>query len=881
MVPQLGPFLLENYTEAGPSGSAFGFAAESGSVRLDSPLYFRKERIKMALPSKIEVRGGRVHNLKNIDVDIPLHKFVAVSGLSGSGKSSLAMGILYEEGSRRYLDALSTYMRRRIKQGTQADVTSVKHIPSALALRQRPSVPNERATVGTTTETFNVLRLIFSRLGAPVCPNGHRLAPSLDIAEAAAKSGAEMMRLTCPRCGAKFYAFSAEDFAFNSDGACKNCAGTGKVRQLDDSKLIADENLSLKDGAVASWSLPGRNFMPNVAQHAGVRIDIPFKDLSDKEKDFVLNGPEKKYQMDFLSGTGRVFHDFNALYENAHQAVLRSAKSSKSERAQKRIAEFFTYSTCPVCHGTRLRPELLQQLVNGKNIAQVQQMQLGDLPDFARQTLAHLPAEMQTMASSLIKEFLNNLQPLLDLGLDYLTMARPGNTLSTGELQRIQLARTLRTETTGVLYVLDEPSIGLHPANVTGLIKILHKLVAQGNSLVVVDHNVDIIKAADEIIEIGPGSGEKGGRILAQGSPKAIAQDKDSLIGLYLKGRAKLLARKTAAKINSKQIKFEVNQYFNLHKVRAGIPVNQLTAVTGFSGAGKTSLILNSLVPAIEKAAKGEKLPKQIRQFSSPVHNVVSVDATPIGKSTRSTVATYTSIMDNLRKLFARQPLAQEKHYTPSYFSYNNKQGACPTCGGTGIVTLDIQFLPDMQQVCPTCHGQRYNKNIQQVKWQGSSIVDILNLDINEALPVFKRVPKIRRKLELLKEVGLDYLHLGESTPTLSGGEAQRLKLVTHLSHKQDDTLFVFDEPTIGLHPLDVKVLVGVMQKLIDQGATIITITHDLNLMANADYLLDLGPRGGKNGGQLVAQGRPLELIKDPQSLTVKYLAAYWQKRRN
>lgn len=829
----------------------------------------------MAVPKKIEVRGGRVHNLKNINVDIPLNKFVAISGLSGSGKSSLAMGILYEEGSRRYLDALSTYMRRRIKQGAQADVTSVKHIPSALALRQRPSVPNERATVGTTTETYNVLRLIFSRLGSPVCPNGHHVSPSLEIAEAMSKSGEEMGQITCPTCGAKFYVPSAEEFSFNSDGACQRCGGTGKVRQLDESKLIADPNLSIKDGAVASWNLPGRNFMANVAEHAGVRIDIPYKDLTEKEKDFVLNGPEKKYKMDFLSGTGRVFHNFNALYENAHQAVLRSAESSKSERAQKRLAEFFTYSTCPVCHGTRLRPELLNQLVNGKNIDQVQHMQLGDLPKWSEEVLTNLPESMHTMAKALLNEFINNLQSLLDLGLDYLTMARAGNTLSTGELQRIQLARTLRTETTGVLYVLDEPSIGLHPANVDGLIKVLRKLVAQGNSFVVVDHNVDIIKAADEIIEIGPGSGEAGGEILDQGTPLEIKKNPQSLIAPYLDGKANLMARKVSDKVNSEQITFEVDHYFNLHDIKGGIPVNQITAVTGFSGAGKTSLILDSIVPTIKAQDKGQPLPKQVKEFNSPIHHVVSVDASPIGKSTRSTVATYTSIMDNLRKLFAQQPLAKEKHYTPSCFSYNNKEGACPTCGGTGIVTLDIQFLPDMQQTCPTCHGDRYNQKIQKVKWHDLSIVDVLNLDINEAIPIFKEVPKIERDLLLLKEVGLDYLHLGESTPTLSGGEAQRLKLVTHLSQRQDDTLFVFDEPTIGLHPLDVKVLVHVMQKLLDQGATIITITHDLNLIVNTDYMLDLGPRGGENGGKLVAKGKPLDLVKNPQSLTGKYLADY------
>lgn len=834
--------------------------------------------MSLSLPTKIEVRGGRVHNLKNIDVDIPLHEFVAISGLSGSGKSSLAMGILYEEGSRRYLDALSTYMRRRIKQGNQPDVTSVKHIPSALALRQRPSVPNERATVGTMSETFNVLRLVFSRLGSPVCPNGHRLKPSLDIANVMSKSDEEMGRLTCPVCGVEFYAPGAEQFAFNSDGACTECGGTGKVRQLDESKLIADPNLSIKDGALASWSLPGRNFMPSVAQHAGVRIDIPYKNLTDKEKDFVLNGPEKKYKMDFLSGTGRVFHDFNALYENAHQAVLRSAQTSKSERAQKRIAEFFTYSTCPVCHGSRLKPELLKQLVGKLNINQVSEMPLGDLNKWIEDVMKSLPTSMHKMAKALFTEFKENLQPLLDLGLDYLTMSRNGNTLSTGELQRIQLARTLRTETTGVLYILDEPSIGLHPANVTGLLKVFRKLVEQGNSLVVVDHNVDIIKAADEIIEIGPGSGEQGGRLLDQGSVAEIKTDSQSLIAPYLNGQAQLMARKVADQVNENAISFEVKDYYNLKDVRAKIPLNQLTAVTGFSGAGKTSLILDSLVPAIQKQAKHEKLPKQVVNFDSPIKNVVSVDAAPIGKSTRSTVATYTSIMDNLRKLFAQQPLAKEKHYTPSYFSYNNKQGACPTCGGTGIVTLDIQFLPDMQQTCPTCHGDRFNKEVQQVKWQGMSIVDVLNLDIDEALPIFKDVPKIERELKLLKEVGLDYLHLGESTPTLSGGEAQRLKLVTHLSHKQEDTLFVFDEPTIGLHPLDVKILVEVMQKLIQKGATIITITHDLNLMVNADNLLDLGPRGGNKGGKIVASGRPSDLVKKPESLTVQYLADYWNE---
>ncbi len=830
-----------------------------------------------SLPQQIEVRGAQVHNLKNIDVDIPLHQFVAISGLSGSGKSSLAMGILYEEGSRRYLEALSTYTRRRIKLGSQADVKSVKHIPSALALKQRPSIPSERATVGTMSEIFNVIRLIFSRLGSPVCPNGHRLKPSLKIAMAMSESGQQMGQLTCPVCGAKFTAFSAEDFAFNSDGACPTCHGTGKVRQLDESKLIGDPNLTLAEGAVASWHLPGRNFMPSVAQQAGVRIDVPYKDLSAKEKEFVINGPRKKYKMDFRSGTGRVFHDFNALYENAKEAVYESARTSKSARAQERIASFFHYSTCPTCHGTRLRPELLTQLAGGLNIAQVSDLTLGELRAWKKKVQAELPANMAKMASSLFAEFDDNLNPLLELGLDYLTISRNGNTLSTGELQRIQLARTLRTQTTGILYVLDEPSIGLHPDNVSGLLNVFHQLVAQGNSLVVVDHNVDIIKAADWVIEIGPGSGEKGGRVINQGTPAQLAADTDSKIGPYLNGTAKLMARQPQQPADQ-QIQFEVAHYNNIDDVKASLPVHALSAVTGFSGAGKTSLILDSLIPAIKAQNEGNGLPKQVQSLHCPLKRVVSVDASPIGKTMRSTVATYTSIMTNLRKLFAAQPLAKEKHYTSSYFSYNNKQGACPNCGGSGVVTLDIQFLPDMQQVCPVCQGDRYNQDVQAIKWHGYSIVDLLKLDIKQALPVFKDAPKIERELQLLDEVGLSYLHLGESTPNLSGGEAQRLKLVKHLNHQQKTTLFVFDEPTIGLHPLDVKTLLRVMQRLLDRGATIVTITHDLNLVVNADYLIDMGPRGGSAGGRIVAAGQPLNLIQHPTSLTTEYLADYWSR---
>ncbi|MFD1670796.1 excinuclease ABC subunit UvrA [Agrilactobacillus yilanensis] len=827
----------------------------------------------------IEVRGGNVNNLKNIDIDIPLNKFVAISGPSGSGKSSLAMGILYAEGSRRYLDALSTYTRRRIGQAKKSQVQSVKHIPSALALRQRPSTPSVRSTVGSMTEIYNIVRLIFSRLGSVVCPNGHRLEPTLDIAQAMELSGDAMGRITCPTCHVQFMAKSAEDFAFNSAGACPKCDGLGVVRQLDPDKLIGDVSQTLREGVVQSWHLPGRNFMPAVAESIGVRIDVPYKDLTSEEKNIVLHGEKKLYPFDFHASTGRVFHTKGTLYENAYEAVYEALKSAKSERSIAKINQFFHFSTCPTCHGTRLNPDLLTQLVAGKNIAEVARLQLNQLLPWTDATLAALPQNMHTLATMLFTELKDNLQPLLELGLDYLSLDRDGASLSTGELQRIQLARTLRTETTGVLYVLDEPSIGLHPDNIKGLLQIFRALIAQGNSLVVVDHDVDIIAAADWVIEIGPGSGDKGGTVIAQDTPSNLTHNPHSLIGPFIAGKAKILQPKHPAKHPThQQTTIEVKDYFNLTDLNVQFPDNQVTAVTGFSGAGKTSLILDSLVPGIQALKAKQKLPHQITQLTTDLTDVVSVDAAPIGKNARSTIATYTSIMDNLRRLFAAQPEAKAQNYGIQHFSYNNKEGACPNCGGVGTITLDIQYLPDMSVTCPVCHGTRYKPEIQAIHWQNNSIVDLLDLSVKAALPVFESQPKIYNQLKRLDEVGLGYLHLGESTPTLSGGEAQRLKLVKHLNKQQQNTLFVFDEPSIGLHPLDIQVLLKIIDKLRLKGGTILIITHDLDLMLNADYLVDLGPKGGAAGGQLMAAGQPLALVQAPNSLTLTYLADYWQK---
>ena len=829
-------------------------------------------------PSKIEVIGGRVNNLKNINVNIPLHKFVAISGLSGSGKSSLAMGILYSEGARRYLDSLAAYTRRRISQVGRAQVDEVKHIPSALALRQRPAVPGVRSTVGTVTEIFNIIRLIFSRLGSPVCPNGHRVPPTIKIAEAMDLTGEAMGRLTCPTCGVQFYAFSAEDFAFNSDGACQKCQGLGTVEQIDDSKIIADENLSLEKGAVATWQIPGRNWMWRIARELGVRTDIPYKKLNAKEKDIVLHGKERKVPIDLPTSTGRVYH-LDALYENAYNAVANSRKTTKSERGLQRINSFYKFSTCSRCHGYRIDPSRWQQLVAGKNIVEAEKLTLGELTQYMDEILASLPQDMQDLAENLTSELLHQVKPLLKLGLDYLSIDRQASSLSTGELQRIQLGRTLRTETTGVLYVLDEPSVGLHPDNVAGLIDVFHELVNQGNSLVVVDHETAIINAADWVIEIGPGSGSQGGRIISQGIPKEIEHNEKSLIGPYLTGKAPLFVRPRANKdqiFKHGKVKLDVTKRFNLKNLHVQIPVNRLTSVTGFSGAGKTTLILDSLIPALKAQKNNSERPKWVKNLDNDyIKNVVSVDSTPVGKNQRSTVATYTDIMDNLRKLFAKQPLAKKLKYRASHFSYNNKEGACPACGGTGVIALDIQYLPDMVETCSVCGGHRFNQNVLQVKWHNLSIADVLDYSVDDALKeeIFQKEPKINKTITTLHDMGLGYLHLGESTPALSGGEAQRLKLTSHIHQRQKGTLFVFDEPTVGLHPQDVRTLLQVFQRLLEQEGTIITITHDLDIMANSDYMIDMGPRGGQQGGKIIASGTPVDISQNSGSLTGKYLA--------
>lgn len=827
------------------------------------------------LPSNIEVRGAKVNNLKNVDIDIPLHKFVVISGRSGSGKSSLAMGVLYAEGMRRYVSSLSTYTRRRLAQAKKTNVSSIKNIPSAIALKQRPSIPDVRSTVGTMTETLNLLRLIFSRIGSPVCPNGHRMEPTIDIARAMDLPNdgvSHMGEITCPTCHVAFNAYSAEDFAFNSYGACPTCNGSGTTKKLDIEKLISNPKLTIREGAVESWKVPGRNFMPYVVEQAGINIDTPYEKLSDKDKEFILNGQEQKYEINIPTKSGKVFHMDNAIYENAKNAIIRTFESTDNPKTLQRLEKFYSTSTCSTCHGSRFNPELFTQVLVDKNIAEVSDMELAQLLIFIKKIKQWLPKDVFTLGNRLLNEFKELITPLIDLGLDYLTLSRPGSSLSTGELQRIQLSRTLRTETTGVLYVLDEPSIGLHPSNVDGLIKIIRGLVRQGNSVVVVDHDTSIISSADYIVEIGPESGTEGGEIVAQGTLPETIENKNSLIRPFLNGTAQIVQRPiwedNKILYDMGSIDISISNYHNIKHVSAGFPVNKFTVISGFSGAGKSTLLFDALMPALQN-----NTPNFVTKFNpGKIKNAFAISAAPIGKNIRSTVATYTTILDDLRDIFSSLAESKRNKLTKKSFSYNLQDGACPTCNGTGEVNLDIQFLPDMQEICPACHGDRYNKDVLKIKWQGYSIADILKLNIEDSQKIFSERPKTLGILRILEDIGLGYLTLGESTMALSGGESQRLRLSKFINKTQKNSVFIFDEPTIGLHPLDVQILIKVIQKLIMQGATVIAIEHDLDMIRNADFIIDMGPGGGTRGGEILAEGTVDDIISNSHSVTGKWI---------
>lgn len=830
------------------------------------------DKNKRTIPKRIEVRGAKVNNLKNVDVDIPLNKYVAICGVSGSGKSTLATDVLYAEGSRRYLQALSTYTRRRIGQTARPNVDSIHYLPSSIALRQRPIVPSVRSTVGTMSEVLNILRLSFSRLGSHICPNGHRVEPTLEVAQ--------IGEIVCPTCGVHFNPPSAEDFAFNSMGACTTCHGTGEIETINEEALIADENKTIREGAVAGWKVPGSFFYVPTVEALGIPVDIPYKDLTDEQKDFVLHGVKKEKVPVHVSDSKGKWWDMTAQYLNAADAVAHTYNKTESEKNRKKLAkQFYHVGICPTCHGSRFKENLLQTLLNGKTIAEVSSLPLDELYDFANNVSKTLPKRMQEIGKKLMQELLDGIKPLLELGLSYLSLDRGGGTLSTGELQRIQLAKTLKNETTGVLYVLDEPSIGLHPMNVVGLLNVFDRLLEQGNSLVVVDHDTDILSGADYMIEMGAGAGMSGGTIIAKGEIKNIVKNPNSIIKGYLNGKEKLIVRDKLFKKPKEEIKLGVEKLYTLKNVSVSIPVGKLTAVTGMSGSGKSTLILDCLVPATTNKLQKKDIPIYVKDIDiSSIKRLISVDATPVGKNIRSTVATYSGILDDIRKIYANTDEAKRKKYNASYFSYNLKTGVCPTCSGTGKVNLDIQYLPDMELTCPDCSGKRYSEEVLEITWNDKNIADILDLTVEEAIEVFKDIPAIYRKLDSLSGLGLGYLKLGEPTPDLSGGEAQRLKLVSEIGKNQKGTLFVFDEPTTGLHPKDIRKLLNVLDILIQSGGTVIVIEHDLDMIVNADYIIDMGPGGGILGGKVLATGTPEEICKCKESHTGKYLSLYVKK---
>ena len=827
-----------------------------------------------ARPESIEVRGARVHNLKNVDVDVPLGELVGVAGVSGSGKSSLALGVLYAEGSRRYLEALSTYTRRRLTQASRAQVDEVLHVPAALALHQRPAVPGIRSTFGTMTELLNSLRLLFSRLASHVCPHcGARNEPTLNVGAG--------LPIVCANCGKDFHAPGAESLAFNSAGACPACAGTGIVREVNRAALVPDESKSIDEGAVLPWGSLMWDLMKQVAGAMGVRTDVPFKDLTPKERDIVFNGPAVKKHILYKPKKGDDFAELDFTYFNAVYTVENALAKAKDEKGLKRVARFLEEKTCPDCGGTRLSEAARAPRVRGLNLAEASAMTLDAAVDWVRGVPGSLGADMRPMATNICESFLDVARRLLELGLGYLALDRAGATLSTGERQRVQLARAVRNRTTGVLYVLDEPSIGLHPANVDGLLGVMRDLVADGNSVVVVDHDVRVLKACDHLIEMGPVAGAEGGHVIAQGTVGDVAANPRSRIAPFLADDESVRERgcmPVSHMFDLGHIRMTTSQLHTVKPLDVDIPRGRLVAVTGVSGSGKTTMVLESLIPALKARSAGEKPSEHVRSIDADgIERANLIDATPIGANVRSTVATYADIHDDLRRAFARSDEAKAGGWKAGDFSYNTGRLRCPTCDGTGSISLDVQFLPDVDIECPDCRGSRYAPEadaIHRTTKDGRELTlpQLMAMSVDQALAVTGDMRKVHARLTTLHDLGLGYLTLGEPTPALSGGEAQRLKLASEMGRAQSDAVFVFDEPTIGLHPLDVRVLLGVFDRLVASGATVVVIEHDLDVIANADWVIDMGPGGGESGGRIVAAGTPEQIAADANSITGRYL---------
>ena len=645
--------------------------------------------------------------------------------------------------------------------------------------------------------------------------------------------------------------------------------------------LVPDDSLTIDDGAVAPWNSLMWSLMTDVCREMGVRTDVPFRDLTEQEKDIVYHGPAVKKHLFYKSKNTENAGELDFTYFNAVYTVENALAKVKDEKGMKRVEKFLKEDICPECHGTRLSVAARAPKLRGISLDEVCTMTLSELVDWVRGIPTSLPDEMKPMAESICETFESMAKRLIDLGLGYLTLDRSAATLSTGERQRMQLARAVRNRTTGVLYVLDEPSIGLHPSNIVGLTGVMHDLVSDGNSVILVDHDTQILKEADWIVEMGPEAGANGGHVIAQGTIADVEANPASQIGPFISGKAETKLRSCAAKeemfVNG-NIHLSTSQIHTVKPLKVDIPKGRLTVVTGVSGSGKTTLVLESLIPALDANINGHALPEHIRDVTAEgIRRIKLIDATPIGINVRSTVATYAGVHDELRKLYAKSEDAKNKGYKARDFSYNTGSLRCSGCDGTGVVSLDVQFLPDVNIQCPDCHGSRYSRIAYDVKLtnkvgESASLPELMDMDVNTAVEFCKDIKTVSQKLNTLKQLGLGYLTLGEETPSLSGGEAQRLKLASEIGKTQSDSVFVFDEPSIGLHPLDVQVLLRVFQALLDNGATVIVIEHDLDVIRNADYVIDMGPGGGENGGKIIASGTPHEIKLNKKSITGRYL---------
>ena len=931
--------------------------------------------------NKIKIRGARAHNLKNIDVDIPKDKLVVVTGLSGSGKSSLAFDTLYAEGQRRYVESLSAYARQFLGQMDKPDVDSIDGLSPAISIDQKTTSKNPRSTVGTVTEINDFLRLLWARVGTPICPNdGHEitsqspeqmvdkilelpertklqiLAPIVrgkkgqhkkiiekvkkdgfvriivdgeihdveeeieldknkkhdisvvvdrivlkdgirsrlfDSLEAALRLtngnvavdviGDKMLQFSenfsCPYCGFTIGELEPRIFSFNAPfGACPDCDGIGVKLEVDKDLVIPDDTKTLNEGALAPWNPISSKYYPTMLQQAceafGIDMDTPFKDLPDKDKKIILYGAgDREFHFKFKSDFGGL-KDIDTTFEGVIPNVERRYRETNSDFTRDVMRQYMTSLTCQTCHGYRLNEQALSVKIAGKHIGEVSDFPINESLNFFENLT--FSEQNQEIARPILKEIDDRLTFLKNVGLDYLTLSRSARTLSGGEAQRIRLATQIGSNLSGVMYVLDEPSIGLHQRDNDRLIASLKKMRDLGNTLIVVEHDEDTMRAADYLIDIGPGAGKNGGQVIAAGTPKQVEKKRNSLTGQYLSGKKYIAIPNERRKGNGKKIEVKGASENNLKNIDVSFPLGEFIAVTGVSGSGKSTLVNMILKRALaQKLNHNSEKPGKYQRIEGVenIEKIIDIDQTPIGRTPRSNPATYTGVFDDIRGLFAQTNQAKLRGYGKGRFSFNIKGGRCEACKGDGIIKIEMNFLPDVYVPCEVCHGTRYNSETLEVEYKDKNIADILNMTVSEALTFFEPIPKIKRKLQTIVDVGLGYVKLGQPATTLSGGEAQRMKLASELHKKSNGkTFYILDEPTTGLHSEDIKRLLEVLQRLVDKGNTVLVIEHNLDVIKTADYLIDLGPEGGDGGGQIVATGTPEEVIKVNDSYTGKYL---------